>query len=123
MKESAAGQPQVGPNARTLGIRLGIDVSALSSNDLVRRGEGGVFVGPDDPFHLPVYRRPAMFNGTGVDSVWFLDDNELGTNLLYRLDPKHQGHGFIEPAFSMTADEFRQAIEATQSVWRKATIP
>jgi hypothetical protein len=53
MKESTAGKPQLGGSARTLGVRLGIDV----------------------------------------------------------------------PAYPMTADEYRQALEATHPLWRKAVPP
>jgi hypothetical protein len=123
MKEDTARQPQLGGSARTLGIRLGRDVSALSASDLVHSGQGGMSVSPDDPLHLPLYRRPPEFGGTGTDPVWFLDVADLGPQLCYRPDPKNSGHGFIEPAYPMTADEYRQALEATQPLWRLAGTP
>ena len=123
MKEDNSGLPQLGGSARTLGVRLGRDVSALAGSDPVQPGQGGMSVSPDDPLNLPLHRRPPEFGGTGADPVWSLEAADLGPKLCYRPDPKHSGHGFIEPAYPMTADEYRQALEATQSLWRKATVP
>lgn len=123
MKQTISGEPQLGGSARTLGVRLGKDIAALSGVELVQPGEGGLSVSPDDPRFLPVFRRPPLFGGTGVDPIWFLQDTDLGPTLCYRRDPARSGHGFIEPAFPMTADEYRQALEATQSLWRQVTVP
>ena len=123
MKESNGRQSATRQGARTLGFRLRIDVPALSDSDLVQPGQGGMSVGPDDPLHLPPYRRPPAFGGTGADPVWFLDDADLGPLLCYRPDPKHPGHGFVEPAYPMTGDEYQQALAATQPLGRKAAPP
>ncbi len=40
MKESATGQPEVGEDARSLGIRPGIDVPASDPADVVHPGQG-----------------------------------------------------------------------------------
>ena len=123
MKESTAGKPQLGSSARTLGVRLGIDVPATDGADVVQVGTGGMSVSPDDPLNLPTYRRPPEFSGTGADPVWFLEDADLGPVLLFRPDPVNPGHGFVESASPITADEYRQALEATQPLWRKAIPP
>lgn len=121
MKEDALGLPQVGASARTLGIRPGIDVPATMAHDLVQPGQGGLSVCPDDPMSLPAYRRPIAFQGTGKDPVWTIDTADLGSDLIYRADPRRAGHGFIEPARPMTLDQYQRAVEQTQGSWRKVT--
>jgi hypothetical protein len=119
MREAAGGTPEIGASARSLGIRPGIDVTASSANDIVQPGTGGLSVSPDDPMNLPHFRRPAKWQGTGKDPVWTIDDNALSPELCYRPDPARAGHGFIEPAHSMTLDEFEQAIARTCRDWKK----
>jgi hypothetical protein len=121
MKEDSSGLPQLGASARTLGVRPGIDVLANLPSDIVNLGQGGLSVSPDDPMNLPVYRRPVAFQGTGKDPVWMIDEAHLGNDLVYRVDPRTAGHGFIEPAQSMTLDEYQQALEQTQRLWRQVT--
>lgn len=117
MRASGGGIPEVGANARGLGVRPGTDVPARHPGDMVQRGQGGLSVSPDDPMNLPYFRRPPEFQGTGKDPVWVCDDSKLGPDLVYRPDPVHAGHGFIEPARSMTLAEFQQAVARTQAAW------
>jgi len=119
MKESSNGQPQIGGSARTLGVRLGIDIPATVGTNFVQPIQGGVSVSPNDPLNLPQYRRPPEFGGNGSDPVWFLEDSHLGLQLCYRADPTNTRHGFIEPAYLMTADEYCDAVTATRPLWRK----
>lgn len=121
MRETPLGLPELGPSARTLGVRPGIDVPALAPSDAVQGGQGGASVSPDDPINLPSYRRPTAFHGTGNDPVWMIEDANLGSDLLYRPDPLKGGHGFIEPVRPMTLDEYRRALEQTQGLWQKVT--
>lgn len=111
--------PQLGASARCLGVRPGIDVPATMPHDMVQTGQGGLSVSPDDPMNLPVYRRPAPFQGTGKDPVWMIEDAKLGSDLIYRVDPRKAGHGFIEPALPMMLHEYQNALKATQTWWRK----
>jgi hypothetical protein len=118
MKEDAGGMPELGESSRSLGVRPGIDVAAAKSVDSVFPGQGGMSVSPDDPQHLPYYRRPATLGGTGKDPVWRIADVDLGQDLQYRPDPARGGHGFVEPARSMTLAEYQRALAQTQRFWQ-----
>jgi hypothetical protein len=110
--------PAIGPTARTLGVRAGIDVPVISGT--VRPQQGGLSVTPDDPRRLPPFRRPAELGGTGKDPVFAIDENDLGPDLVYRPDPLDPGrHGFIEPARIMAFGKYELALAATQAAWRQ----
>jgi hypothetical protein len=119
MKEAAGGGPEIGATARTLGVRPGIDVPAVNPDDLVRSGQGGMSVSPDDPMNLPHHRRPPEFRGVGRDPLWMIGQMDLGPDLDYYPDPGLPGHGFVEPARSMTLSEYQHALALTQDRWRK----
>ena len=117
MREGVSGKPQVGPSARTLGVRPGIDILEDTGGRVVPN-TGGMSVSPESPMHLPAYRRPPVFGGTGRDPVWSISDSALGPDLQYRLDhAKPESHGFIEPARPMTFDQYQHTLEATQNSW------
>ncbi len=122
MKEGAEGLPEEGESARALGIRPGIDVLAGKPEEVVRPGQGGLSVSPDDPLNLPAFRRPPEYQGVGKDPVWTITAAELGPDLSYRPDPASAGHGFIEPARPMTLGDYRRALTRTRSLWRRATL-
>jgi hypothetical protein len=119
MKEIANGMPETGASSRTLGVRPGFDVPATDSGDLVLSGQGGMSVGPDDPQTLPSFRRPPGLGGTSKDPVWRITVADLGTDLQYRPDPARAGHGFVEPARSMTLAEYQRALAQTQRFWQR----
>jgi hypothetical protein len=120
MKPGAAGEPELGPSARALGIRPGIDVPAQNPSDVVSPGGGGLSVSPHDPAHLPRHRRPTTLGGTGRDPIWGITTADLGPDLQSRPDPDNpSGHGFIEPSRPMTVAEFEQALERTVQRWKK----
>ena len=119
MKENANGMPEIGESSRCLGVRPGFDVPVTDPGDLVRSGQGGMSVSPDDPQSLPYFRRPPALGGTSKDPVWRIMDVELGPDLRYRPDPARAGHGFVEPSRSMTLAEYRRALALTQSSWQK----
>src|SRR5262249_39269482 len=104
MRGAADGSPEIGANARALGIRPGVDVPATLTQETVLPGQGGLSVSPDDPMNLPFFRRPPAFQGTGKDPVWVIDLIQLGSDLSYRPDPVHPEHGFIEPIRAMSLD-------------------
>lgn len=122
MKEDAQGFPEAGPSARTLGIRPNMDVPAGHPGDMVHPGQGGLSVSPDDPMNLPPFRRPPAWNGTGLDPVWTITTADLGPDLHFRPDPVNPGHGFIEPARPMSLADYQNAISATRTRWRRATV-
>lgn len=118
MKVGSDGQPELGPTARTLGARPGIDIP-VDANGLVRGGEGGVSVAPDSPGNLPTHRRPPKNGGTGKAPIWELSVASLGHELVYREDPLMRGvHGFVEPAVVMSFEEYESALAATRPTWR-----
>jgi hypothetical protein len=87
MKEGTGGLPEIGPSARTFGIRPGVDVPVSNPSDQVLPGQGGLSVSPDDPLALPYYRRPPELQGAGRDPVWEITAAELGPALGYRPTP------------------------------------
>ncbi len=123
MREDAKGYPEVGPSARMLGVRPGIDVIPGLSQELVHPGQGGLSVSPDHPMNLPFFRRPANFQGTGKDPLWSIDQAQLAPALVYRPDPAHPDHGFVEPAYPMSLAEYQQALMKTQGLWEKVDGP
>jgi hypothetical protein len=123
MREGVPGLPEVGPSARSLGVRSGIDVLGKNPGDVIHPGQGGLSVSPGDPMGLPRHRRPPELRGTGKDAVWEIDVNDLGPDLQFRPDGTRTDHGFIEPARPMTLDEFEVALARTQDRWRKLSPP
>ena len=122
MGSAEDGFPLTGAIARTLGARPAIDI-VVDSVGMVRPGTGGVSVAPNDIMHLPVFRRPPEFGGTGKDPVWSIRAIDLGPDLRYRPDPDNPaGHGFIEPARRMRFSEYQDALHATSGTWRPATF-
>lgn len=121
MKEDEAGLPEIGPNARALGVRPGIDVAAISPGDLVTPGAGGLSVSRGDPMGLPAWRRPPEYCGVGKDPVWSVSENDLGPKLHYRPDPAKSNHGFVEPLEASTLERFQQALGDTQRFWKRET--
>lgn len=118
MRQGADARPTLGSSARTLGVRPGIDIH-VDHNGIVHPGTGGMSASPGSPFNLPDIRRPPKYGGMGRDPVWSIDTSELGPNLRYRLDPGNPSvHGFIEPANSMSLEEYQQSLWATRDTWR-----
>ena len=116
MKE-LTGSPEIGPTARTLGVRPNTDILVELSTQNVSPGTGGMSVAPDTPFNLPSHRRPPKFGGTGPDPVWEIKSKDLGANLVYVEDSPT--HGTIQPVRVMTLNEYQRALAATQSSWSK----
>lgn len=119
MREDNGGLPEVGSDARSLGVRPGTDVLATRGQELVYPASGGLSVSPNHPANLPYFRRPREWGGTGKDPVWMVESNMLGKDLVYRPDPNSPTHGFVEPSMPMTLNDFQKAISATQPLWRR----
>jgi hypothetical protein len=119
MKEDTDGLPVLEASARGLGVRPAIDVPAEQASEVVRPGQGGVSVSPDDPLNLPKHRRPPELQGNGRDPVWTIADSDLPPDLRFRVDPESPKHGFLEPARQMTLLEYEIAINTTRKLWRK----
>src|SRR4051812_10762184 len=67
MQEAPDGLPVLGPGARLLGVRPGIDVLAVNPSDVVAPAQGGMSVSLHQATNLPVFRRPPEFGGTGYE--------------------------------------------------------
>ncbi len=125
MRVDHDGLPTVGPTARSLGVRtdddpprLYFDVRVDPGDGSVSPGAGGLSVAPDDPQNLPFHRRPERLGGGGDDPVFAIDDTSLGSDLLYRPDPRQpSNHGFIEPSRRMSISEYQNALATTRSAW------
>jgi hypothetical protein len=73
-------------------------------------------VAPDDPMHLPKHRRPASLGGIGRDPVWYIETEDLGSDLEFRQD--RPSHGMIEPQQPQTLQAFQGALAATRCRWK-----
>jgi hypothetical protein len=119
MKRSAASAkgPNTGASSRTLGARPGLDIP-VAGDGSVEPETGGMSVSPAPPENLPVFRRPARYDGTGKDPVYEMETDALPFGLVYRPDPDNpETHGFIEPAYRMTFEEYQALIHATRGLW------
>jgi hypothetical protein len=120
MIEAADGLPEVGPTARSLGVRPGggkySDVAAILPSDPVVPGAGGMSATPHDLMDLPSYRLPRSQGGTGNDPVWSIELDDLDPDLQFR--PDSAVHGLIEPVQTMTLQSFQQALQRTRRHWR-----
>jgi hypothetical protein len=109
-----AGQ-DVGPSARTLGVRPNVDILAIAGQ--VRPNMGGMSVAPDHPGNLHPLRRPRAYGGSGKDPVWYIAIDLLGGDLQFRQDSAT--HGLMEPVRTMTIDALQKALEASKPYWKK----
>lgn len=117
MRASVDNLPELRPDARSLGVRPGIDLPI--AHGLVSESMGGMSVAPHSPMSLPPHRLPHKFGGTGKDPVWEFDLNELPPSLKFRQDSMM--HGLIEPANTMTLQQYEEALAQTRQSWRKCS--
>jgi hypothetical protein len=115
MRASVDNLPVLGPEARCLGVRPGIDIPVAGG--LVSRGTGGLSVAPHSAMSLPSHRRPNSLGGTGKDPVWALGLDGLPSTLNFQQDSAN--HGLIEPAFPMTLRQYEEALAQTRRSWRR----
>ena len=109
------GKHKVGDSIRTLGIRPGVGI-LVDANGMVHLGTGGISVSPS-PDDLPTHRKPPEFGGTGKDSVWGINTDDLGSDLIYV--PDNPGHGTIQPAKLMSLEDYQKALANTNINWEK----
>lgn len=119
MREAADGLPEVGTAANHLGVRPGgtrhSDVGAIDARDPVAPGGGGLSTVPDDPRHLIRFHRPPSLGGSGKNPVWAIDADDLGPDLIVRMDTP--SHALVEPSRAMTLQSYQQALAATRGRW------
>lgn len=116
MMKAHDGLPAIGDSVRTLGARPGRDIP-VDEAGLVRPGEEGMSVSPDDPMNLPRPFRPIELDGRGKDPVWSISQEDLGEDLSYRPDARGPNHGFIEPARVMTFERYQEALQKLRTHW------
>jgi hypothetical protein len=120
MIEDIDGLPKIGPGGRLLGVRPGNfpspDVTAINPPDLASPGKGGMSVAPDDPTNLPRHRKPMSLGGISSDPVWYIEQDQLGSDLRFRQDSSV--HGVLEPARPMTLQELQDALAGTRNRWQ-----
>ena len=112
----SAGQPRVGTNMTSLGVRVR-DLHPRVDGTVDPQG-GGVSVSPRGEENLPRSARTVLDNDRGL--VFELETDELPGSLSYRSDPYNESHAFIEPAYPMKFEAYQRAIGETSSLWRPA---
>jgi hypothetical protein len=118
------GMPKLGDSPKLLGVRVppnsNIDIEPDASGNVhppTSLGSRGMSCAPRVQ-DLPAHRRPVQWLGTQTQAtfqVWKIAEVELGPDLTAFRDSAH--HITIGPARTMTLDEFRVALAATQSRW------
>ena len=103
-----------------LGARIeGKIIDIPVENGMVEPGTEGPSVTPDDPRRLPRGQVPKRLGGRNPYDLWSIREDEIGPMLRYRAsDNNPEGHGFLEPAYRMSADDFQRALCDTRVRWR-----
>lgn len=118
MKDDGEGQPECGPSARKLGVRLEGDIT-IQEDGTVRPGTGGMSVALDRPENLPMHRRDAAFGGWGQDPVWRIDEADLPDSLVCRPDARSR-HGVVEPIETVSLEEYQETLACSRGFWTRA---
>ena len=82
---------------------------------MVYPNTGGMSVAVDTPMNLPEHRRPPEFGGTGRDSVFQYDTDNLPEGLQFRQNTST--HAFIEPDKPMKISVFEELLAGTKPDW------
>ena len=114
MRGAVNGPPELGSSASRLGARPGVDIP-VDENGMVRPGTGGMSVN-ESPTGMPEFRRPPSFGGSGKNlNMYCISSCDLGPGLQYV--PDVSGHGFVEPAWNMSFEEYQAYLYQTQGSW------
>src|SRR5947207_12146369 len=107
MKEDSGGHPAIGPNARSLGVRPGIDVLGLIPTDIIQPGEGGLSGCPGRSFEAAKAPSPGRTTG-----------DRQGSGLEYR--GRGARPGFMLPSRSRRSNSW---IHRTGSPSDSGSVP
>jgi hypothetical protein len=118
MKNDGEGQPECGPSARKLGVRLEGDI-VIQDDGTVKPGTGGMSVALGKPENLPAHRRDAAFGGFGPDPVWQIEEADLPDTLFCRVDAKSR-HGVVEPIEEVPLEDYQEALATSRGFWSQA---
>jgi hypothetical protein len=66
---------------------------------------------------LPAFRRPAIFGGTGKDSLWQIEDSKINGDLEAVQDSAT--HVSIMPRTTMLLEKYETALAKTQDDWKR----
>ena len=117
-------RPTVARHARALGVRVNGDVRDVfpDPDGCVLPRAGGMSVAPDDPWHLPAFRRPRRLGrgstGHDEDLVFSIDEASVETcGLAIRVDAPDRSHALIEPAVVEPLGDYEARLVATRPVW------
>jgi hypothetical protein len=123
-------RPKLGASASTLGIRAQVDIYPDNSGH-VHPETGGLSVSPSLST-IPLRFLPRRLNDSGVQpgsigsnsvSVWAMGEGAFQRDAVSELlnlrpDPANPTrHGFVEPAATMTLDQYADAVAATREQW------
>ena len=127
-------KPQIGNGSKMLGVRMAPDPNPdilADAKGKVSPQTGGMSVAPEWqklPHHLIPKRFRDLFpraSGSNHLVLWTMGTGPFLTGPLtkdldFRQDPGNLvTHGFVEPPQEMSADEFQNALAATQDQWVK----
>lgn len=115
MKE-AGGKPAIEETARGLGVRPGTDATIVDGT--IKADGKGMSTSPDAPKNLPRHRRPQEWGGTGPDPVWETTDAALTNKKLAWVNDAPT-HGTVSSPKDQPYADYKSALEATQSSWKK----
>ena len=118
-------KPKVGPSARTLGVRPGVDI-VPDEGDMVLPQTGGMSVAPSwrklPPHRIPLRLQPLVRDACGKDedACWRMGsgefiDSKLTESLSLRRDKTF--HGLVEPSRRIGLNEFQTALAASRDLW------
>jgi len=122
MKRCENGLPRCGERGRHLGVRVSKETSSVidievDSTGRVRPGIGGMSVVLDTRYLPPALLPPPI--GYGKDSVYSIEERNLGPMLCYRPDSTRASeHGFVEPKSEIAIEAYQAALCATARSWR-----
>lgn len=121
MREGPNGGPEIGPSARSLGVRPGVGrgTDDVGFPDDPVRPNSGLSVAPDDPANLPEHRRPDWLpGGKSRDPLWKISTEDLPSSLQFTQDS--DTHGVIAPSDpNVTVSEFQGLLESTEGSWER----
>ena len=107
--------PLIGNTADKLGVRPNVDIKVVDGK--VYPNSGGMSVNTSIT-NIPPHRKPIEFGGTQKGSSMFqIDSDNLGDLLMFKPD-KNGTHGVIEPARSMTLEEYQEALNDLQNKFK-----
>lgn len=124
MTPAPDGMPTLGPSARSLGVRVPIDIAPDEAGWVAPR-TGGMSVSPSSQWNLPHHRRPRGLGrgstGPGADHVFrFADERARAFSLAVTPDEASpELHAFMEPNERMPLPRYEDGLSRTRDCWER----